>query len=93
MYGAGSIGRGYIAELFYDSGLDVIFIDKNCELMNQIKRAGEYPLTFVSNNSSHEKIIKNVTGICSDDDREVCCAFSECDIAATSVGKTVLPKI
>lgn len=29
MYGAGNIGRGFIGQLFYESGDDVSFIDVN----------------------------------------------------------------
>ncbi len=31
MYGAGSIGRGFIAQLFRESGSETIFIDVNQE--------------------------------------------------------------
>ena len=31
MYGAGSIGRGFMAELFDRSGYETVFIDTNAE--------------------------------------------------------------
>ena len=36
MYGAGSIGRGFIAQLFYESGYDTVFIDIDRELIGRI---------------------------------------------------------
>ena len=37
MYGAGNIGRGFIAHKFYLSGFDTTFIDVNTEMVNMIK--------------------------------------------------------
>lgn len=93
MYGAGSIGRGFIAQLFYESGYDTVFIDIDRELIGRINARGEYPLRFVDSSSSHEITVGRMSGICGQDEEAVAEAIAEADLAATSVGKNVLPLI
>ena len=40
MYGAGNIGRGFIAQRFFLSGYHTTFIDVNAEVVNAINEAG-----------------------------------------------------
>ena len=44
MYGAGNIGRGFIAQRFYLSGYHTTFIDVNADVVNAINEAGKYPI-------------------------------------------------
>jgi len=36
MYGAGNIGRGFIGQLFAQSGYEVIFVDVNAEVVERL---------------------------------------------------------
>lgn len=36
MYGAGNIGRGFIGQLFSESGYEVVFIDVNTEIVDKL---------------------------------------------------------
>ncbi|MCL2772431.1 MAG: mannitol dehydrogenase [Oscillospiraceae bacterium] len=92
IYGGGNIGRGFIGQLFYESGYETVFIDVNKELITQLNEKKEYPIKFVDNKSSSEIIIKNVRGIdgSSENINEVTDVISKADIMATSVGVNVL---
>ena len=52
MYGAGSIGRGFIGQLFSESGYETIFIDVNEELIRNLNERGQYSIRFVKNSGS-----------------------------------------
>lgn len=95
IYGAGNIGRGFIGQLFYESGYDTAFIDVNKELIGQLNEQKEYPIKFADNkslNESNEIIIKNVRGIDGSPENadEVADVISKADIMATSVGANIL---
>ena len=93
MYGAGSIGRGFMGQLFSESGYEVIFIDVNQNLISLLNKRGEYPIKFVKDGFSKELTVKNVCGICANDTSSVLKAIADADIIATSVGKNFLPTI
>ena len=44
MYGAGNIGRGFIAQLFNLSGYETCFVDVNMDVVNRLNEDGKYPL-------------------------------------------------
>lgn len=93
MYGAGSIGRGFIGQLFSESGYRTVFIDVNKDLIRQLNERGEYPLRFVKNSGNREITVHNVCGVDGDDKDGICGAIAKADIMATSVGKNILPLI
>ena len=43
MYGAGSIGRGFIGALFSEIGYEVVFIDVNDDVIHLINKEKTYP--------------------------------------------------
>lgn len=47
--GAGKTGRGFIARLLQESREEVIFIDKNEELVNQLNAQKEFKISFFGN--------------------------------------------
>ena len=93
MYGAGSIGRGFMGELFDTSGYETVFIDTDRELIDRLNAAGEYPLRFVSNAMEREIRVRHVRGVYGDDIEAIAEEIASADLMATSVGKGVLPKI
>ena len=58
-FGAGKIGRGFIAELLHDSGYEVVFGDVVEELVDIVNQNHEYPLFLIDHNFE-EKIIDHV---------------------------------
>ena len=90
MYGAGNIGRGFIGQLFSNSGYKVGFIDINQEVIARLNADNEYPVNVVSNDGNEEQIVKNVYGIDGKDIDLVSDEIASCDIMATAIGVNVL---
>jgi len=92
IYGAGNIGRGLVAQLFYESGYESVFIDVNKDLINLINKIKEYPIKFTDIVGDGEVIIKNIRGIdgSPDNSAEISDVISNAAIMATSVGVNIL---
>jgi len=88
IYGGGNIGRGFIGQLFYESGYATAFIDINKEMINQLNEKREYPIKFTD--IEPEIMIKNVRGIDGENHAGIADAIAEADIMATSVGANIL---
>ena len=44
IFGAGNIGRGFIGELFFNAGCEIVFVDVIECLINQLRESGRYTL-------------------------------------------------
>lgn len=93
MYGAGNIGRGFIGQLFSQSGYEVVFIDVNAAILEQLNAEGKYPVRILNGSDSEEIIVSNVRGVNGSDIRNVAEEIAAADIMATAVGVNVLPRI
>lgn len=93
IYGAGNIGRGFIGQVFHDSGYEVIFIDVNMEVIHALNARGGYTLRVVGNGEDVDTLIDNVRGIDGRDADAVADAIAGADLMATSIGVNVLPRI
>lgn len=93
MYGAGNIGRGFLGKTFYESNYEVCFIDINEEVISEINSKMEYPVKIVSNDSSFEDIVKNVSAVNGNNLKEVAKEIANCDIMAMAVGVNVIKYI
>jgi mannitol-1-phosphate 5-dehydrogenase len=47
-FGAGLIGRGYIAERFHESGYEVVFVDVVDDLIESLQKTPKYTVTAIS---------------------------------------------
>ncbi len=90
MYGAGNIGRGFIGQLFSNSGYSVGFIDINKEVIARLNADKEYPVDVVSGDIVDEQIVKNAYGIDGTDNELVANEIASADIMATAIGVNVL---
>jgi mannitol-1-phosphate 5-dehydrogenase len=93
MYGAGNIGRGFIAQLFADSFYEVTFIDVAEPVIEALNREGRYPIRFISNEGSRDVWVEGVRAINGGDREKAAEAIAEADIMATAVGVRILPNI
>lgn len=93
VYGAGNIGRGFIGQLLSESGYKVVFIDVNEKIVEQLNRAGEYPVKIVCDEFTNEIWVKNVSAVNGFDIEAVADEIASADIMATAVGVNVLPNI
>lgn len=92
-FGAGKIGRGFIAELLFDSGYEIIFADVVQEMVEQINQTHSYRL-FRIEQDYEEKLITNVSALSSiHQQSEIIEAILEAEVVTTSVMATNLPKI
>lgn len=91
IFGAGSVGRGFIGELFFDAGMEIVFVDVVEELINGINEKNSYPHFTVYNDEEEVKWIKNARAISSLDTNAVVKEINDAEIIATSLGAKVLP--
>ena len=93
IYGAGNIGRGFIGQVFHDSGYEVIFIDINQTIIDALNFRGGYTLRVVGNSGDEDTFIDNVRGIDGRNTEAVVDAIAAADLMATSIGVSILPRI
>ena len=92
-FGAGKIGRGFIAELLHDSGYEVIFGDVVDELIDLVNKNHEYPLFLIDHNYE-EKIIDHVSAYSNiKNEEKLIDAMVDAEIITTSVMATNLSKV
>lgn len=91
IFGAGSVGRGFIAELLSEAGWCVQFADVDERLIEALNKRGGYRHLTVSNHEIKEKWISNVVALHAGDKDAMRAAIVDADVIATSVGANVLP--
>ena len=90
MYGAGNIGRGFIGQLFYESGYETSFIDVAEPVINQLNTQHSYPVRILYGDSYKEEMINNVDCVDGKDVNAVAKAIANADVMATAVGVNIL---
>jgi len=91
-FGAGNIGRGFLGQLFYETGYRTTFVDVMHDLIDQLNERGAYPLRIVDDNT-YTLTIENVSAIHAGNRDAVAKAVAEADLGATAVGVPVLAKV
>lgn len=92
VFGAGSVGRGFVGQLLCDAGWMVTFLDVAPELVSALARDGGYLHVTVSNLGTERRMIGPVTALDSRDPAAVN-ALLHADLAVSSVGARALPDI
>lgn len=90
IFGAGNIGRGFIGQLFSESGYEVIFVDVDQELVAALNRDRRYHLQTVCNSGVEDFHIGPVSAVNGADGAAVAQAIAGASIAATAVGANAL---
>ena len=90
MYGAGNIGRGFIGQLFRQSGYEVSFIDVNMAVIDRLNSDGRYPIYITDGDRYNEYIVDNVRGVDGRDNAAIADVIASADIMATAVGVNIL---
>jgi len=93
MYGAGNIGRGFIGQVFHDSGFEVVFIDVNRDVVDSLNEYNSYTQVIVEDNNTENRKITGVRAVDGNDKEAVTREIAECEIMAVSLGAAVLPYI
>ena len=90
-FGAGNIGRGFIAELLHESGYFVVFIDVVDGLIDKINATKSYEILEVRDGPAKSRTITNYRGINSMYNMEkVVSTIADADIVTCAVGPSVL---
>ena len=93
VFGAGNIGRGFIGQLFSESGFEVVFVDVDEPLIDLLNARGGYTIRLVDNDLSEELVIAPVRALRAGDVDAVAQTLAEAAIAATAVGVRALPYV
>ncbi|RCI09857.1 hypothetical protein L249_3855 [Ophiocordyceps polyrhachis-furcata BCC 54312] len=90
-FGAGNIGRGFVACFLHNSGYDVIFADVVDSLIDRINSTPSYKVIEVGAEGTEEQTITNYRAINSKTHEEdLIQELSTADIATCSVGPNIL---
>jgi mannitol-1-phosphate 5-dehydrogenase len=88
-FGAGNIGRGFIAQVCQESDVKLTFVDVNETLLALIAEKKEYSIHLLDE-SQTSILIKNVDAIHSQDIEKLTVAIQDVDFIFTAVGPNVL---
>lgn len=92
-FGAGNIGRGFLGQLFSQSGYETVFVDVQDALVGALNARGEYPLRIIGGAAPETLTIRNVRAVHAHDLEAVADAVAQADIAASAVGVPVMDHI
>ena len=85
-FGAGNIGRGFIAPILQENNYEVVFVDVNKELIEQINLLQRYKVKSINLNASSDIFVKNISGLLLDDEEFLNEKLAKADLITTSVG-------
>jgi len=84
IFGAGMTGRGQVAQLAFENGWNITFIDKNAELVRLLNDAGKYNVHLISDHP-RDVVISNYKAIHTENKNAVVKAILDSDMVITSV--------
>jgi len=93
VFGAGSIGRGFIGQLFHRSGYELVFVDVDKRVVAAMNSARRYPVRVVSELGASETYVDCARAVDGSDRAAVAREIIDADIAATAVGAAALPAV
>ncbi len=93
LYGAGNIGRGFVAPLFTAVGWDVCFVDINQQRVDAINKAKSYKVFEVDGENRKEQKVSGIQAVNPNDKDALLQMIAQADAMATAVGLHALPNI
>ncbi|MEN2984539.1 MAG: hypothetical protein ABDH25_05895 [Dictyoglomaceae bacterium] len=86
-FGAGNIGRGFIADLLKRSGYKIVFVESNKELVDALNKRGNYPLKlFQKDGNIKDLIIDDFYVLSSSEEEKIAQYVSQGEVIFTAVG-------
>jgi mannitol-1-phosphate 5-dehydrogenase len=89
-FGAGNIGRGFLGQLYGQSGWQTVFVDVVAEVVNALNERGAYDIQIVDERCELVHV-PHVRALHARDKEAVAGAVAACDLASTAVGARALP--
>lgn len=91
-FGAGNIGRGFLGQLFTESGYEVIFVEIDRRVVERLNQQRSYVLRIVDNELSQDLTITHVRAVDGRDEQAVSEEIQAAGLMATAVGVRALPQ-
>ena len=91
-FGAGNIGRGFLGQLYWNSGYETIFVDIDQELVRLLNERGRYTVHIVGP-EPHDVEVGHVRGVDARETDQAARDVASCDLASIAAGSRALPKI
>src|SRR4051812_36364847 len=91
--GAGKIGRGFIAHLFYKSGYRIWLLDASKEMGDLLNKEKKYRIDLAGEKDDITEYIPIEEAYTLDDKDKVSATISDVDIIASSVGAGNMEKV
>lgn len=92
-FGAGSIGRGFTAQLFADAGLEVVFVDVSEAIVAELRERGAYPIHLVGPRVHATHWVHGVRAVGARDADAVAEELACAELVCTAVGVAALPRV
>ncbi|KAK1831300.1 mannitol dehydrogenase C-terminal domain-containing protein [Podospora conica] len=90
-FGAGNIGRGFVACFLHNSGYEVIFADVNGQLIDELNANPSYKVIEVGSDGTSESVITGYRAINSQtNEDELVREIATADVVTCSVGPNIL---
>ena len=93
VFGAGSVGRGFLGQLFSESGYEVVFVDLDEPLLAALARHGNYTLRLAGVVKVEDRLIGPVRAVDARDGLAVAREVAAAAVMATAVGARALPAV
>jgi mannitol-1-phosphate 5-dehydrogenase len=91
--GAGKIGRGFIAHLFYRSGFKLIFLDSSKDVVNLLNKEKKYRIDLAGEQEDFTEYIQVHDAFTPDERNKAAEVIRDIDIMASSVGAANIDKV
>jgi len=86
IFGAGNIGRGFLAQIFQESGFTITFVDADAPLVQALREARAYPLRLVDGDHVETLWIQGAEALHLSEKEDIVRRLVVADLAATAVG-------
>ncbi len=92
LFGAGKIGRSFIAQLFSNGGYETVFIDIDSTVVNGINRLGTYDV-IIKDREEKRLPVSGIRAVHLNNTEKIVDEIVTADILAVSVGQKGLPNV
>lgn len=93
VFGAGNIGRGFLGQLFFESGYETVFVEAAPSLVALLNEKKSYPLWIMSDEETRKIEIGRVRAVPAWDKKAVAGELKKTDVCAVAVGVRNLKKV
>lgn len=94
IWGAGRIGRGFIADLFHAAGWHLVLVDQSAALVDALRAAGHYTVVRASSADQRETVdIAGYEALTTAQATAVTTAVTEADLLAVAVFPDAFPAV